>query len=312
MKMVFIFLLMCGLGLVPHHSRAQEDQELRVEESAEVFLEEYSDDFQEHFFEALKQKGIQNHDRAINALLECKRLQPENPVVDHELAKAHFMEKDYANAQAYGIAALSAEPERYWYLNTLVSALRAQGNTLSMVADAIPMDNRALQENLARVYFSKKDYDAALKVVAPLTDVEPMAVLEQKIRDAKAKKEARTQTFSVQGTATRDQGNTVASYTNRIKGLIGMPNAQERLLQVAEEALESYPAQAYFYYAHGVALNRKGKHRDAAEVLESALDFLVNDLSLANDVYRELVTAYEALSNHPMATRYRNRIKPGF
>ena len=31
------------------------------EESAELFLEEYTDEFQNLFFEALKQKGIQNY-----------------------------------------------------------------------------------------------------------------------------------------------------------------------------------------------------------------------------------------------------------
>lgn len=48
------------VGDTPYQACAQE------EESAEISLELYSDEFQEYFFEALKQKGIENYDKAIN------------------------------------------------------------------------------------------------------------------------------------------------------------------------------------------------------------------------------------------------------
>ena len=80
----YIFIFALGLVLIPGPSYAQEN-EFKEEESSEVFLEEYTDEFQEKFFEALKQKGIENYDRAVNLLLECKRLDPNNSVLDHEL-----------------------------------------------------------------------------------------------------------------------------------------------------------------------------------------------------------------------------------
>ena len=75
---IYLMLLMLGIGPVVW---AQE------EESAEISLEAYTDTFQEKFFEALKEKGIENFDRASALLQECKQMQPDNPVVDHELAK---------------------------------------------------------------------------------------------------------------------------------------------------------------------------------------------------------------------------------
>ena len=42
------------------------------EPSADLFTEAYTDSFQETFFEALKQKGIENYDRARALLLKCK------------------------------------------------------------------------------------------------------------------------------------------------------------------------------------------------------------------------------------------------
>jgi len=82
------FVLMLLLTLQISYAQEQEDDKLDVEESAEVFLEEYTDEFQEKFFEALKQKGIHNYDRAIDLLLECKELKPDNSAINHELAKA--------------------------------------------------------------------------------------------------------------------------------------------------------------------------------------------------------------------------------
>ena len=91
---------------------AQEEQE-----SAEVYLEEYTDEFQENFFEALKQKGIQNYDRAIDLFLKCKQLEPNNSVVDYELGKAYLLDKKYVQAQDYAIEALLSEPTDFWYLD---------------------------------------------------------------------------------------------------------------------------------------------------------------------------------------------------
>ena len=109
-----------------------------IDESAEVFLEDYSDAFQENFFEALKQKGIENYDKAINLLLECKLIDATNSVVDHELAKVYLVDKQYAMAQDYAISALLSEPENLWYLNTLVSTIQMQGSSLDQMDINIP------------------------------------------------------------------------------------------------------------------------------------------------------------------------------
>ncbi|NNL03175.1 MAG: hypothetical protein HKP39_12950, partial [Eudoraea sp.] len=83
-KYVIYFL---GIFIFSQLNYAQE------EESAEVYLEDYTDEFQEAFFEALKQKGIENYDKAINLFLECKRLDITSNVVDFELANSYLANK---------------------------------------------------------------------------------------------------------------------------------------------------------------------------------------------------------------------------
>ncbi len=310
-KVSFLFFLM-ALGSVPMDVCAQEEQEIQVEESAEVFLEEYSDEFQENFFEGLKQKGIQNYDRAINFLLECKRLQPDNEAVSHELARVYFLDKDYEQSKEYGIAAVAAVPENYWYLNTLMTTVKKQGNDIAAVTNDIPMENSSLKENLARIYYNQDKYEEALALLQSLKKSKKAMVLEQNIKEALAKKEKSTKTISFTTTVVNTDRSDLESYKSRIRDLLMMPSDNPILLQVSEEALENYPAQPYFYYANGYALNKKGKHKEAIEILEIALDYMVSDISLANKVYTELSVAYNAISNPSKANMYLRKVKPGF
>ena len=64
------------------------------EVSAEISLEKNIDEFQEHFFEALKQRGIENYEKAIVSLLKCKRI-TNSATLDFELGKNYFSLKQY-------------------------------------------------------------------------------------------------------------------------------------------------------------------------------------------------------------------------
>ncbi len=82
-------------------------------------------------------------------------------------------------------------------------------------------------------------------------------------------------------------------------------------LTVSQEALDSYPLQPYFYYAYGTALNNTANANKAIEVLESGLDYLLDDDELANKMYTELSKAYTSIGNTSKANEYLNKIKPG-
>lgn len=310
-KTISIFLLSAGLILIPKLSNAQEETpEIDVEESAEVFLEEFTDDFQESFFEALKQKGIENYDKAINLLLECKQLQPDNIVVDYELAKAYLADQQYIAGQEYAITAVNAEPGNLWYLNTLVDLVQKHGNTIDGLKSQLLFSDNKLKENLALIYFRQQKYEKALEVLIPLDASTFSEELESKIKDSIEKEESKTKRmeFTV---VNNSAPNPTQAYKSRIEGLIRI-NSNMQLLKVSEEALDNYPLQPYFYYAYGYALNKNGKNREAIEVLESGIDYLLNDISLANKIYTQLADAYTAMNNSVKANIYLSKVKPGF
>ncbi len=299
---------------MPYQNHGQEEDEIRVEESAEVFLEDYSDAFQENFFEGLKQKGIQNYDKAINALLECKRMEPDNIVVSHELAKTYYLDKKYIQSQEYAVEAVSADPENYWYLNTLITTTSSQGAPTDNFKGNIPWNNEVLQKNLATIYFKDGKLEEALKTIKGLGNEAAVKHLEQKITDSISKKEEAKENRSI--TDNTDSGdNTETGNMEQLKSSINslmMKNETATLLQVSEEAMENYPSQPYFYYAYGYALKKTEDYEGAIEMLETALDYLINDVPLANKIYKELSEAYNATDNPSKANMYLSKIKPGF
>ena len=310
-KVFYIFVVLFGLVLWPTRSYAQEDlPEIDLEPSAEVFLEDYSDEFQEKFFEALKQKGIENYDRAVNLLLECKRIDTDNSVVDHELAKAYFEDEQFISAQDYALGAVLAEPGNLWYLSTLVSILQKQGRNIDDVSSKIPIDDPKLKENLALIYFKSGRYENALGILKSMQSSSFAKDLSAKINDSieNQKQEVEVQSFT---TTNEDVSDAMQDYKMRLEGFI-RSNSIPLLEMVSAEALENYPLQPFFYYARGYALNKKAKHREAIEVLEAAFDYLLDDFALANKIYKELADAHTALNNTSKANMYLRKIKPGF
>ncbi len=293
-----ILLLIAGINII----YCQE------EESAEVYLEEYSDQFQEVFFEALKQKSIENYDRAINLFLECKQLKPDNEAIDHELAKVYLAEKNYIPALESAISALSVEPTNFWYLHTLTEIMRAQGRSVLELKDRIPYENYDLKKNLVRIYYRQRNYDDALSILKEMRASDFREDLTSKIRDSIEQLKNKTAPTAPEAPTVSD--DPLAPYKERLESLYNQQQF-DTMEEEAESALELFPTQPYFYYMLGKAMLSNNKLTQAVEILESSLDFLLDDTELNNQIYTELSNAYRALGNSTKANMYLSKVKDG-
>jgi len=313
MKNLFFLGFIIGGWLSPIGSYAQEEQEIEVEQSAEVFLEEYSDTFQENFFEGLKQKGIQNYDRAVTYFLECKRLQPENSAVSFELAKSYLSDNEYILAEEYAVEAVNAEPENYWYAEMLTNVVEAKKTVLEDLKNVIPWSNTMLRGNLADVYYVNGDYLTAETILKGIKTPKKYERLKMKITDSIAKQERSVSPKVVlENEEPSDDLNIVNSYKLKIEDLLSSTANDEMLFRTTEEAIEKFPSQPYFYYANGAVLSRFLKYNEAIEILETALDYLMDDIPLENAIYKELANAFTAINNTSKANMYLSKIKSGF
>ena len=304
MKKKLLFWLVLGASMVMQYDTyAQEEQE-----SADVYLEEYTDEFQENFFEALKQKGIQNYDRAVDLFLKCKQLEPNNSVVDYELAKAYMRDKKYVQAQDYAIAALLSEPTDYWYLDNLLTILDKQGSPVESVKQRIPYENKKLQQNMAVSLFKMKKYGEASKVLDDLENSQLKSELSRKISDSLKSDKQPEAAPVVENKENLD--DPLAQLKAQMEQLITAADYKS-LLDESQEALDTYPLQPYFYYAYGTALNNTGNPNKGIEVLESGLDYLLDDDNLKNKIYKQLSEGYSKMGNTQKANEYLNKINSG-
>ncbi|WP_158975083.1 lipopolysaccharide assembly protein LapB [Cellulophaga sp. L1A9] len=284
-------------------------------ESADLYLEEYSDDFQEKFFEGLKQKGIENYDKAINLFLDCKNIDPEAKAIDHELAQVFLETKQLDLAQEHAINAVNSDPENYWFLQSLVRILQLRHDGINSVESQIPFENLSLKKNLALVYYQIQNYKGALTILNSLETSKFTENLYAKIRAGIKEQEENSETYSYSTTVSSGTRNTesgsIEHYKNYISNLIRNKN-YIILDTISKEALQNYPAQPYFYYTRGLALNHKKKYREAIAILEESLDYMLDDISLANKINKELSVAYNGIHNAAKANMYLRKIKPGF
>lgn len=293
----FLFYIsILSLGFVPLGVSAQIE-----EESAALSLEINSDAFQECFFEALKQKGIENHDKVIQTLLECRQL-GDDPIVDYELAKAYLQEGRTALALDHALLAVNTNPANKWYLNTLVEAGLSQGTPAISLVGRISNPPPSIHENMALILFEKREYRQAMEILESLPASHTRNALEEKIRDS----------LSVPDSRVPDE--VLNPLTGEISALeeLRLDGNWNMLLQRSAEAMELYPASPVFYYYQGLALVNMNRAEQAIGVLEEGLSYLIDDPGLENKFYQTLADAYTILGNASKANMYLSKIKPGF
>ncbi len=129
-----------------------------------------TDSFQEFFFEALKQKGIENYDRAIEALEKAAKEKPNEAVVYFEIGKNQFQLKKYAEAEENfkKVVQMTGErPEVYEALYDVYYETRQYTKAIETVKKLIPFD-KDYKEDLANLYERTENYTEALKILEEL------------------------------------------------------------------------------------------------------------------------------------------------
>lgn len=155
------------MALIPQISFAQDEKE------EEVILDELgvvTDRFQDHFFEALKQKGIENYDRALRALERAAQESPNEIAVYYEMAKNYGYLKQWEQAEIHYKKVLQMEPGRMEAYEGLYDVYYNTNNyqkAIEVVQKLIPYD-KDYKEDLANLYERTEQYDKALQLLDEL------------------------------------------------------------------------------------------------------------------------------------------------
>ncbi|MGX7667808.1 tetratricopeptide repeat protein [Flavobacterium pedocola] len=126
-----------------------------------------SDAFETHFYESLKQKAIENYDKAITEIQQCLQLQPANPALYNELGKNFLSLKRYPEAESAFKKAIELNSKERWYWNGLYDVYyetKDYHNSIIVVQKLIEFDKK-FQDDLASLYMYTQQYDKALFLI---------------------------------------------------------------------------------------------------------------------------------------------------
>ncbi|WP_163396227.1 tetratricopeptide repeat protein [Flavobacterium limi] len=131
-----------------------------------------TDEYQDSFYESLKQKGIENYDKAIVSLEKCIKLKPNDAVAYFELGKNYLKLKDYQNAQNSFEKAIQIDPKNKWYWLGIYDVSFETKNyplAIETIQKIIPFDEE-YKDDLISLYMITNQFEKALLAINEMND----------------------------------------------------------------------------------------------------------------------------------------------
>lgn len=222
-------------------------------------LGDVSDDFQTAFFEALKQKGIENYERAITQLNTCIDLEPDKPILYFERGKNHVFLKKYNDAEEDFKKSLALQPNDEDVLQLLYDLFieqRSYDQAEETVKKLIPFDVQ-YKEDLARIYTSTKRYDEALDLIEELDAAKGSDIYRERLKN---------RIYSL-------SGNTNRQVKEIEKDIASNPQSEAEYLKL----IFLYSEQGNTEKAYKTALELQKINPEADEVQLALYKFYLND-----------------------------------
>ena len=122
------------------------------------------DQLENNFYEAMKQRGIENYDKAIVAIQKCLEKEPKNPAFLYELGKNQLDLKNYVDAEISFKSAIEIDSKQRWYWNGLYDIYYQTKDfqkSIPVVQKLVEFDPN-MREDLVSLYMNTNQKDKAL------------------------------------------------------------------------------------------------------------------------------------------------------
>lgn len=299
MKKYIVLSVLWGLLGFPLTVLAQTEPE-------EVALDD--DQFQNHFYESLKQKGMENYDKAVDELEKCIRLQPKNPVLYSELGKNYLSQKKYKEAYDNFEKASQIDPKNRWYwvgMYDVCYETRDYNQAIVIVQKLTEFKND-YKEDLVSLYMNTQQFDKALDLINELNQTvgksEKRELYKAEIlQDARYQGPEKNNLLELIRKNPKEESNYIA-----LIYLYSQSNQEEKALEVAKKLETEIPtsdwAQVSLFKFHlnngdgekavksmnivlaSSKIDKKIKHR----IFNEFLIFSKNDPKYADDLDRAI------------------------
>ncbi len=237
-----------------------------------------TDEFQEAFFEALKQKGIENYELALNALDAAARAATGNEenlaVVSFEKGKNLVLLKKYNAAEVHFEGVLAYKPDQLDVMESLYNVYFLQRNyekALPLVKELIKQDPD-YKEDLANLLIRNKQYDEAIVILDELDHDEGESVYRNNLRKsvyrATGNKEQQIEKLEtrVDANPKKEQDYLGLIYLYSDEGNI------EKAFETAKELLKNQPKSEMVHLALYKFYLGSGETKEAVKSMEVVFD----------------------------------------
>lgn len=323
MKSTFLFgLILLGIVTFPNNLHAQEVgvQELNAEQK-EQLVENKNLEFQTHFFEALKQKAINNYSKAIENLEACYAIDETIKAVEFEFSKNYLLLKKYMEAEIFIDKALSKDANNVYLLTQKAQIYKEQRNfDLAIeIQKEIVATHPSYSAALVLLYLQNQNFEEA---EALIIEIEENALATSSIKGYKSFIENRKKIIASSSSKPEEEiveVNDISELkkkyeTNKdfklLKQILNTELKNESfdlLYNDSKEGLELFPTQPFVYYMNGLALNKLMKYNEAIAVLSIGIDFVIENNEMEAEFYEQTAIAYEGLKNEKEALKYRQK-----
>ncbi len=235
MKKIVLYSFLFGMFFVPIALLAQ------GEPKDTLALAENK--FETSFYESLKQKGIENYDKAIESLEKCQDLQSDNAIVYFELGKNYLALKKYKEAYDNFEKVTKIEPKNRWAWAGMYDVCYETHdyNQAITVVQKLTEFKADYKEDLVSLYMNTQQFDKALDLINELNQTVGKSdkrelYKAQILSDAKYQGSEKANLIDQIKKNPKDEANYVA-----LIYLYSQSNQEEKALEVAKQLEKEIP-----------------------------------------------------------------------
>ncbi|TBX71266.1 tetratricopeptide repeat protein [Flavobacterium silvisoli] len=295
--------------------------------------------FEDNFYEALKQKGIENYDKAIESLRKCETANPDDPIVYFELGKNYLAQKKYKEAYDNFEKVTKMDPKNRWAWVGMYDVCYEQHdyNKAIPIVEKLVEFKEDYKEDLTSLYMNTQQFDKALDLINELnekfgkTDKRELYKADI-LKDAKYQAAEKNNLLNQIKKNPKDESNYIA-----LIYMYSQSNQEEKAMEIAKKLEQAIPtsdwAQVSLFKFHlnnndgdnavkamnivlpSKKIDQKIKHRILNEFLifaknnpkyepdlDKAIAYFDNDKEIK--VAKEIGKFYYAKTNFTKAAKY--------
>jgi tetratricopeptide (TPR) repeat protein len=249
------------------------------------------DQLENNFYEAMKQRGIENYDKAIVAIQKCIEKEPTNAAFQYELGKNYLSLKNYVNAESAFKKAVELDNKQRWYWNGLYDVYYQTKDfqkSIPIVEKLIEFDAN-MKEDLVSLYMNTNQHAKALEL---LNNMESSSKLTRtmefyKLRLQETNKLAKPQKEQLED-AIKKNPKVEQNYIDLIVFYTNL-NQEEKAFEVAKQLEKEIPSSDW---AHVSLVKFHLNNNDGENASKSMFKVLENDrmdLKIKHRVFNEFL-----------------------